>query len=439
MVINTLTRNKMIRQKKQEVKGIQEFEEQQNPVITSFLDLDHYKLTMGQFVFRRYPDVPVKYAFKNRTNVKLADIVDEKDLRKELDAVLDLQPTARELDYLRTLKNNGNRLFGEDYLQFLENIKLPGYSLKAKDGNFQIEFPGKWAEAIYWETLTLSIMNELYYRVLTRNFDKEQINDLYKTGRQNLNTKIETLKQIPDIRFLEFGTRRRFSKAWQDYVVKTLKQENSQQLTGTSNVYLAMKYQLEPRGTMAHELFMIMPGIMHKNDEEIRASHNQVLTGWWDEYGYDLSIALTDTYGSDFFFKDMTKEQAVKWKGLRQDSGNPELFGNKQIEFYEAKGIDPRKKLLVPSDGLCLETIINVQNKFRGKIIPVYGWGTNLTNDLGLDSLSIVVKAAEANGYGTVKLSDNPAKAMGSKEDIARFMRIFEYDPSKYEYVRCRY
>ncbi|MDP3027817.1 MAG: nicotinate phosphoribosyltransferase [Nanoarchaeota archaeon] len=434
MLNNTLTINKMARQRKPELE-----EERQSPVITSLLDLDHYKLTMGQFVFNRYPDVPVKYAFKNRTKVRLADIIDERDLKRELDAVQGLEATTPEINYLRTLKNNGKRLLSEDYLNFLGNLKLPDYNLKSKDGNFQIEFPGKWSEAIYWETLTLSIMNELYYRVLTKNFDKEQMSNLYQTGKQRLDEKIEILKQTPDIRYLEFGTRRRFSKAWQDYVVRRLKQETPGQMTGTSNVYLAMKYGLDPKGTMAHELFMIMPGIMHKNDDEIRASHNQVLKEWWDEYGYDLSIALTDTYGSDFFFKDMTKEQAEKWKGFRQDSGNPELFGNKQIKFYEEREIDPRKKLFVPSDGLDLEKIKGIQDKFRGRIIPVYGWGTNLTNDLGLDSLSIVVKAAEANGHGTVKLSDNPAKAMGSKEDVERFMRIFEYDPTKYEYVRCKY
>lgn len=433
MVNDTLTRNEMAK-RRQELE-----EEKQSPVITSLLDLDHYKLTMGQFVFNRHPDVPVKYAFKNRTNVKLADIIDERDLRRELDAAQELKVTAKELDYLRTLKNNGKKLFNENYLKFLGNITLPDYSLEAKDGNFKLEFPGKWSEAIYWETLALSIMNELYYHTLTKNFDKEQTNELYKTGKQRLDQKIGILKQNPDIKYLEFGTRRRFSKAWQDYVVKKLKQENPRQMTGTSNVYLAMKHNLEPRGTMAHELFMIMPGIMHKNDDEIRASHNQVMREWWDEYGYDLSIALTDTYGSDFFFKDLTKEQAEKWKGLRQDSGSPELFGNKQIKFYEEKGIDPRKKLFVPSDGLCLENITGIQNKFRGKIIPIYGWGTNLTNDFGLNTLSIVVKAAEANGYGTVKLSDNPAKTIGSRQDVERFMRIFEYDPSKYEYVRCKY
>jgi len=130
---------------------IQDMEDRKKPVITSFLDLDQYKLTMGQFVFKRYKDVPVKYGFKNRTKVKLADIINEEDLRSELDSVQDLKPTPQELDYLRTIQNNGGKLFGEDYLQFLKNIKLPNYNLKKRDGNFEIEFPGAWSEAIYWK------------------------------------------------------------------------------------------------------------------------------------------------------------------------------------------------------------------------------------------------------------------------------------------------
>ena len=434
------TRSKMIKMKNKKnlATEIQE-QERQEPIITSFLDSDQYKFTMGQFAFRRYPDVPVKYRFKNRTKVKLADVIDEKDLRTELESLQNLKPTAEELDYLRTLKNNGERLFGKDYLSFLETISLPNYNLKTKNGNFQIEFSGPWSKSIYWETPTLSIMNELYYRGLTKNFDKEQLNDLYEIGKLRLDAKIDLLNQNPNIRFLEFGTRRRFSKAWQDYVVKRLKEGVPKQLIGTSNVYLAMKYGLPPTGTKAHEMFMIMSGIMHENDDEIRASHNQVLKEWWDEYGYGLSVALTDTYGSDFFFKDMSQEQAEDYKGLRQDSGGIESFGNKQIKFYKSKGINPQEKLMVPSDGLDIEKIIDTEDKFEGRIRKAYGWGTNLTNDLGLASLSIVVKATESCGYGTVKLSDNPAKAMGKPEDIARFMKIFEYDPSKYEYEVCRY
>lgn len=419
----------------------EQFEQQEGPIIQSFLDLDHYKLTMGQFAFHRYPDVPVKYASTNRTKkVKLAEIIDERDLRKELNHVLNLRPNEQELGYLRTLKNNGQPLFKEDYLAFLKDFQMPDYNLRVEDGQFKTEFAGPWAKAIYWETLDLSVKNELYYRALLKNMTPEQREAVYQEGNKRLEGKIRLFNENPLVRFIEFGTRRRFSQAWQDYVVVKFKNElKYNQMIGTSNVHLAMKHGLAPKGTMAHETFMIMSGIMHKNDDEIRASHNKVLEEWWDEYGAELSIALTDTYGSEFFFRDMTLEQAKKWKGLRQDSGNPAAFANQQLGFYGNFAIDPKTKLFVPSDGLDERKIVGLTNEFTKRILTVAGYGTNATNDLGLDSLSLVVKAVESNGYGTVKLSDNPAKTMGKPEDVQRFMRIFEYDPTKYTMEECKY
>ena len=414
--------------------------DEKGPIIRSLLDLDHYKLTMGQFAFHRYPDVPVKYASTNRTkSVKLAEVINEGDLRKELDYIQSLKPTDEEIEYMRSLKNNGADLFKEDYLDFFKNLRMPEYALRVEDGQFKTEFRGPWKSAIYWETFDLSVKNELYYRVLTKNMTEEQVKAVYQEGKRRLDEKINLLNQNPDVRFMEFGTRRRFSRSWQEYVVANFKDKLENQMVGTSNVRLAMKYGLKPMGTMAHETFMIMSGIMHGNDDEIRASHNQVLKEWWDEYGVGLSIALTDTYGSEFFFKDMTEKQARDWKGLRQDSGNPAAFADTQIKFYEEREIDSRTKLFVPSDGLETKTIIGLTNEFGKRIPTVAGWGTNATNDLGLKSLSLVVKAVESNGYGTVKLSDNPAKTMGKPEDVARFMKIFEYNPKAYTLEECKY
>jgi nicotinate phosphoribosyltransferase len=416
-------------------------EAEKGPIIKSFLDLDHYKLTMGQFAFHRYPDVIIKYLYTNRTKkIRLAEIVEEKDLRRELDAVQNLRPTQKELAYLATLKNNGGPLFKEDYLQFLANPMLPDYKLKVEDGQFVTEFKGPWKSSIYWETFDLSIKNELFYRALMKNLNEDEIRAIYAEGEKRLESKIELFNKYPGLRFIEFGTRRRFSRAWQEYVVERFKGDlNYNQMIGTSNVNLAMKLGLAPKGTMAHETFMIMSGIMHKNDDEIRASHNQVLREWWDEYGADLSIALTDTYGSDFFFKDMTPKQAKDWKGLRQDSGKPPVFAEKEIKFYDSQDIDPKTKFFVPSDGLDEKKMVYLYDLFGNKLITVDGYGTNGTNDMGFPTLSHVVKAAEANGHGTVKLSDNPAKTMGKPEDVQRFMRIFEYDPKKYQMEECRY
>lgn len=189
--------------------------------------------------------------------------------------------------------------------------------------------------------------------------------------------------------------------------------------------------------TSAHELYMGLSGIMHSSDEEIRASHNKVLQDWREEYGWGLSIALTDQYGSDFFFQDMTPDQAREWKGLRQDSGNPFEWTDKAIDFYKRCGVDPREKLAIYSDGLDVDLIIQISDYRPGEIRKTFGWGTNLTNDLGFKPLSLIVKLMESNGHGTVKLSDNLAKALGTSEDIERFKRIFGYTRTTFK--KCRY
>jgi nicotinate phosphoribosyltransferase len=408
------------------------------PIIASLLDTDFYKFTMGHWVFKRYPDVPVRYAFKNRTaRVRLADYIDEAELGRELEHVRTLRVTTSELHYLRGTNEYGERLFGEAYLQFLQGLRLPPYELARVDGTYRLEFSGVWSEAIYWETLALSIINELYYRALLARLSAFERDVVMATGTLRLADKITILRTRPDITFSDFGTRRRFSRSWQEYVIRALAQEIPQQLLGTSNTAMAMQYNLLPMGTLAHEMFMVMAGVMADNDDTIRAAHNRVLQEWWDEYGGGLSIALTDTYGTEFFFRDMTAEQARAWKGLRQDSGDPMAFGEQAITFYERHGIDPRDKLIVFSDGLDLGTIIKLTDHFAGRIRVSFGWGTNLTNDLGPAALSLVIKVVEANGRRTVKLSDNLAKATGDAPDVARFKRIFGHTVTTFE--ECKY
>ena len=408
------------------------------PIIQSLLDTDFYKFTMGHWVFKRYPHVPVRYAFKNRTaRVRLADCVDEAELRRELDHVRTLRVNPSELHYLRGTNEYGDRIFSEDYLTFLKGLRLPPYELERVDGTYKLEFSGIWCEAIYWETLALSIINELYYRTLMQRLSAFERDVVVATGTLRLAEKIKLLRARPGITFSDFGTRRRFSGSWQEYVVRVLAQEIPAQLLGTSNTAMAMQHGLLPMGTMAHEMYMVMAGVMAQSDDTIRTSHNRVLQEWWEEYGWGLSIALTDTYGTDFFFRDMTAEQAQAWKGLRQDSGDPMAFGEQAIAFYERHGIDPRAKLVVFSDGLDLGTIIKLADHFAGRLGVSFGWGTNLTNDLGFEALSLVVKVVEANGHHTVKLSDNLAKATGDEYDIERFKHVFGHTVTTFE--DCKY
>ncbi len=408
------------------------------PIIESLLDVDFYKFTMGQLVFKRFHDVPVKYAFKNRTEkVRIAELVDEEDLRGELDHVRHLRFNHSELHYLRGTNEYGDRMFDESYLEFLRSLELPEYQLAKVDGSYRLEFPGAWPEAIYWETLALAIINELYYRALMERLSNFERDLVFARGKLRLAEKIEALRGRPEIDFVDFGTRRRFSRDWQFYVDRTLAAELPGRFVGTSDTEAAMRFGLVPMGTSAHELFMVMAGLMHGSDEEIRRSHNRVLQDWWAEYDWGLSIALTDTFGTDFFFRDMTREQAQKWKGLRHDSGDPVEFGEKALAFYEGHGIDPREKMLIFSDGLELETILRLSEHFAGRVNLSFGWGTNLTNDMGFEPLSLVVKVVEADGHPTVKLSDNLAKATGRPEEIERFKKIFGHAVTTFE--PCRY
>jgi nicotinate phosphoribosyltransferase len=407
------------------------------PIIQSLLDLDFYKFTMGQLVFLKYRDVTVRYALTNRTRrVRLAEIVDESELRAELDHARSLRFNNSELHYLRGTNEYGDRMFCEEYLEFLRGLSLPEYELEEVDGSFRLQFRGSWSTTIYWETIALSVLNELYNKSLLARLSPFETDLVYARGKLRLAEKIRVLRLNPEIRFVDFGTRRRFSREWQHYVDRVLAEEIPQQFLGTSSTESAMLHGLVPMGTSAHELYMVMSGIMHGSDDLIRASHNRVLQDWWDLYGWGLSVAVTDTYGSEFFFRDLSPDQARVWKGLRHDSGDPFEFGEKAIRFYESHGIDPREKLLIFSDGLELHTILELSERFHGRVSLSFGWGTNLTNDLGFDPISIVVKAVEANGHRTVKLSDNLAKASGTREDIERFRRIFDHREERSAAVR---
>lgn len=408
-------------------------------IVESLLDMDFYKFTMGQVVFKKYRDVVVTFAFKCRTKgVNLAECIDLDELCRQLDHVKFLRFSASGLHYLRGTNEYGERMFDEAYLEFLRYLELPDYDLRVVDGELILEFTGRWAEVIYWETIALAIINELYYRSqmeLLTSFERECV---YATGQLRLMEKIKRLERRPDVTFTDFGTRRRFSFAWQDYVVGTLAEELPRtQFMGTSNVYLASKYNLLPMGTSAHERDMVMAGLLSDTDEGIRQSVKKSLDDWWEEYGWGLSIALTDTFGTDFFFRSMTPEQAKDWKGLRHDSGDPIQFGEKAIAFYEKCGVDSTTKLIVFSDGLDLDAIFRIAGHFKGRVKVTFGWGTNLTNDLGLAPLSLVIKTVRANGRGLVKLSDNLAKAIGAPEDIERYKGVCGYTGKKYE--ECRY
>lgn len=387
--------------------------------IKSPLDIDFYKISMCFFVWKYFPDVRVKYEFKNRTkNVPIGYL--ERGLRTELE---NIQKAYRyeedELAYIASLN-----LFPEEFIRFLALVKLPDVHVEKNGDQLNIYTEGLWKEAIFWETMVLASTNYMIFNDMDFLTGKDHV----KIGNENLDKKIELLKQNEHVKFSEFGTRRRFSFEWQRHVLERLLKEVPNNIIGTSNVLLAKELGIPPIGTQAHELLMIGSRLFGDTDEDIRSSHGKILDMWFELYGEKLSIALTDTFGSKFFFEDFGQERAEKWLGLRQDSGSPAEFAKQQIEFYKNLGIDSTKKLFVPSDGLDCQLIIDLTKDFSLDIGVSAGWGTNLSNDCGYGTLSLVMKATEANGLGLVKLSDNLNKATGTPENIERYKRIFGYE-----------
>ncbi len=414
------------------------FKVKDEPIINSLLDVDFYKFTMGHLIFKKHRQVPVRFKFNNRTkSVALPQHIPIEALREQMDHVRTLRFNNSELHYLRGTNEYQERMFQEDYLQFLKVMQLPEYNLEYVGNDLRLEFPGEWSNTSHWETLALSIINELYYRAQLKKMSQLERDHVFATGIQRLMEKIKILRQFPELTFTDFGTRRRFSREWQKYVVSMLAAELPKQFRGTSNTKLAMDDGYIPTGTDAHEMDMAYSGIYHESDESIRNSHRQFLRDWREMYGWGLSIDLTDTYGTEFFFKDFSRGEAIHDKGLRQDSGDPINFGHRAIAFYKSLEIKHQEKMIIFSDGLDVYKMIDLHKLFHSHVIDTYGWGTNLTNDLGLTPLSLVIKLAEANGHGTVKLSDNLNKATGKPEDIARFKRIFGYTNEESEI--CKY
>lgn len=410
------------------------------PIVQHLTDTDFYKFTMGQFIHTHFPEVRTTFGFRNRTlNVPLGRIIPERKLREELDHVRTLRYSATELRYLRGTNEYGDQLLTESYLRWLKNYAAPEYDLEYHGDDIHLSFPGPWRDSSPWEIYALEVINELYYRELLWQRTKFERDVVIAEGKNRLWEKVKELRKHPEIVFSEFGTRRRFSRHWQDYVCAMLAEElPATQFRGTSNVYLAQKHDLLPIGTNAHELQMVIAGIMgSEGDVQLRGSQEHILELWWRQYGSPLAIFLPDTFGTESFLRLVKPGMLHDWKGFRQDSGDPIAEGEMWIKAYQAHGIDPREKMMIASDGLDLQTMLKIEQHFRGRLMVSFGWGTNLTNDLGIKALSLVVKATEADNIGLVKLSNNPTKVTGYSKDIERYMRVFGY--GEHAATACKY
>lgn len=394
--------------------------------------LDYYKPTMSQLAYEKERDTEVTFTFKNRGSQRLLDYIDPRVLQERLDLLQEQGFTSDEQKFLQgQTAANGNQFFSAPYLGYIGRNKLPAVMVEY-DGvtdDIAINTTGEFPLVTFWETVVLGEVNEAYFESYVRAHDIDLF-EVYDEGDRRLSEKIKILQDNPDIKFADFGTRRHFSLRWQKHVLDRLKEECPKNLLGTSNVGLANTLNLHPIGTFAHEMPMVYAGIADARDENIRDSHHKFLQDWFYYYGPDLSVALTDTFGTEFFFADFTPDQAKKWKGLRHDSGDPINFGEKVIEFYENLGIDPKDKTIVFSDGLDINQIVELHHHFEGRVNAVFGWGTSLTNDLGIEPLNIVMKATEVNGTPTVKLSDNQGKHTGPAEKIEEYYGTFTRIPA---------
>ncbi|MCY1128082.1 nicotinate phosphoribosyltransferase [Frigidibacter sp. RF13] len=404
-----------------------------DPIVRSLLDDDFYKLLMCQSIFRNRPDTTVAFSLINRSSkVRLAELIDEGELREQLDHVRSLSLTRGESTWLRGNTFYGKRqMFRSDFMEWFEGLRLPAYHLEKRDGQYELTFEGRWPEVMMWEIPALAVLMELRSRAVLQEMGKFELQVLYARAMARLWEKIERLKKIDGLRIADFGTRRRHSFLWQDWCVQAMIEGLGPAFIGTSNCRIAMRRDIEAIGTNAHELPMVYSALAD-NDEELRQAPYRVLADWHEEHDGNLRIILPDTYGTAGFLK-RAPDWLAKWTGIRIDSGDPAAGAETAIAWWKDRGEDPREKLVIFSDGLDVEKIEELHARFRGRVKVSFGWGTLLTNDFrGLASgdrlapFSLVCKAVAANGRPTVKLSDNPNKAMGPKDEVARYMRVFE-------------
>lgn len=404
-----------------------------DPIVRSVLDTDFYKLLMAQTIFRRYKNIPITFGVHNRTtSVQLADIIDIQELKEQLDHVRTLRLSPGESTWLRGNMFYGKRqMFSPDFLDWMEQFRFPEYELRKKNGQYELTFHGSWIEASSWEIPALTILNELRSRNVLKGMGRFELQVLYARAMSRVWEKIQIIKPLQRLGVADFGTRRRHSFLWQDWCVQAMIEGLGSSFTGTSNCLIAMRREVEAVGTNAHELPMVYAALSN-NDEELFNSPYKVLLDWQEDYARNLLVFLPDTFGTANFLAH-APEWVANWTGMRIDSIDPVEGGEMAIRWWQERGQNPTKKLLIFSDGLDVDEIHRIHKQFYGRVRIAYGWGTLLTNDFrnlvpdkALDPVSLVCKVTSAGGRPTVKLSDNPAKAMGPVNEIKRYRRVFD-------------
>ncbi len=382
------------------------------PIVVSLLDTDLYKFNMDQVIFHRHTDLCGQYYFKCRNEgvVFTREMADE--IGEQVDHLCSLRFRKEELDYLRSI-----RFIKNDYVEFLRlwhpirdyvSVGLgPG-------GELSVTVDGPLFSAMQFEIYLLEIINEVYFRM---SYDYES---LRRSAEERLDAKIRAMKDgTYTFRFAEFGCRRRLSREWQDEVVRRFVTETSN-CVGTSNVYLAMKYNITPIGTYAHEFVQMYQGI---DSIPLAYTNHYAMKDWYAEYDGDNGTALTDTVTTDLFLLDFNRSMVNNYTGVRHDSGDPYEWGEKIIAHYEKYGVDPRTKLLLFSDSLDFDRAQKLYDHFRDRAKVSFGIGTFVSNDTAEEPLNIVIKLQYVNGRPVAKLSDTPGKAMCRDPEYLEYLK----------------
>ena len=378
---------------------------------------------MQKCVWSQYPNATVKYVFKCRNEgVKLGFLCNL--VTEQVQSLSQVQLSKEEAAYLGTLN-----FLTDEYVNFLKEYRFDPAEVcidTTLDGDLVVEIEGGWCRTILWEVPLLAIINQLYFQ------ERSDFRSIQGEGIRRLKDKINIIRQYPTLTFAEFGTRRRYSKEWQEYVAVELSQA-CPQMVGTSNVTLAMKLGKVPIGTMAHEFVSCHLSLV----DRLHEAQKRCLHVWLQEFGTDLGIALSDTFTTKAFFSDFGLVLSREFQGIRQDSGDPVDFGENAICHYKSMGIDPKTKTVIFSDGLDTSKMIDLYKRFVGRIGVSFGVGTHLTNDFSCSPLNIVIKAVECNGCPVVKLSDDPSKAIGDPSMVERVKlayRMFEEKAPRFIY-----
>ena len=377
-----------------------------NRIITSLLDTDLYKFSMGQAIYHQFSDYKTTWSFKCRN----ADVHFTKEMVEEITeqikAYCELQFTEDELAYI----DNITWMKGS-YVDFLRLWKPRFADFEITTDSpcgLTIDTRGTWLNTSMYEIATLAIVNEVYFR-MAYDYD-----DLLASFQEKLDRKIQKLidGEYTIGAFSEFGLRRRLSGEAQDYAVRKLAEASYENSTfvGTSNVYLAKKYHLKPVGTMAHEWIMCVGQGNHKHNPAY--SNWYALDAWVKEYGVLNGTALTDAITTDCFLKDFQLTYATLFSGVRHDSGDPYEWGDKMIAHYQSLGIDAASKTLLFSDSLDFDRATSLYRYFSGKAKVAFGIGTYISNDTKVPPLNIVMKTTMCNGMDVAKISDIMGKGM---------------------------